>query len=483
MKFTLRNLFLIILFAGILYLTLIPISDPDFRLHLRTGQLIAQTFTIPHTDPFSFTNFGKPWITHEWLTELFIFLLYRLGSYGLLIIAFGLIITFAFFFTYLRCPSESKPYVAGFVLFLGMIMSFPIFGVRPQMISLLLTSIFLFLLDRYKKTGKLRFILFLPVIILLWVNLHAGYFLGLVVLAIYIFADLIEWLVSRFYKNDSLFSPSWKSLVPLTCILFLCLFATLINPNGYKLLIYPFQTLTDPVMQQYIQEWQSPDFHSMIMLPFAVMILALIGFGLTGKRRISFTNILLILAFGYEALHSIRNIPIFALVAIPVLAEQISSWVKIQSTSKISKPMKWVFPILVIGIAVLLVHDFIRVNNSQTETVTENFPQGAVNWILTNKPQGQIFNYYNWGGYLIWRLYPEYLVYIDGRADVYGDEFLLSYANISTNANWEQFLDHQNIHLVIIDPTSNLANVLRQSPDWKISFKDKISVIFTKIND
>jgi hypothetical protein len=145
--------------------------------------------------------------------------------------------------------------------------------------------------------------------------------------------------------------------------------------------------------------------------------------------------------------------------------------------------MKWVFPILVIGIAVLLVHDFIRVNNSQTETVTENFPQGAVNWILTNKPQGQIFNYYNWGGYLIWRLYPEYLVYIDGRADVYGDEFLLSYANISTNANWEQFLDHQNIHLVIIDPTSNLANVLRQSPDWKISFKDKISVIFTKIND
>lgn len=479
MKFTLKNLFLAILFASIFYVGLKTISDPDFWWHLRTGQLIAQTWAIPHTDPFSFTQFGKPWIAHEWLSELFIFWLYRLGSYGLLIIVFALIFSLAFFLTYLRCPKESKPYVAGFTLLLGVLVSYPVFDVRPQMISLLITSIFLFLLDKYRISGKLRFILPLPLIMLVWVNLHAGYFLGFVIIAIYIVGEAFDWAHHKFSNGGELTGSPVKSLWVLLAVLFLCIFASLINPNGYKILVYPFQTLNDPAMRQYIQEWQSPDFHS-VNLPFAFMILALIGLGLTGKQRISVTQILLTLAFGFEALQAIRNIPLFALVAVPIIAEQISAWIKIQSAAQIPARLLWVIPVLLVGMAALMTLNYLKVNSEQSTVEAEDFPKAAVDWILENQPQGKIFNSYGWGGYLIWRLYPEYLVYIDGRADVYGDKLLTEYANLSANPDWEQSLDQQGVHLVLIEPNSNFANVLRQSSAWTISYQDANSIIFTK---
>ena len=408
MKFTLRNVFLVILFAGILYFTLMPVSDPDFLWHLRTGELIAQLHAIPHTDPYSFSFFGKPWITQEWLSELLIFWLYQLGGYNLLIIIFAFIITLTFFFTYLRCPQESKPYTAGFTLFLGVLMSYTLFGIRPQMISLLLTSLFLYLLDKYKKTQQIKYILFLPIITLIWVNLHAGYLLGLVLILFYITGGLLEWLFEKYSKKESPTPVFPRYLLFLTGVFVLGLFAALINPNGFKILIYPFQTLTDSAMQQYIKEWQSPNFHLNTMLPMVIMILSLIGLGMFGKQRIPITQILLTLVFGFEALHSIRNIPLFALVCVPVLSEEISSWVKIQSNTQIPKRFIWLIPIFFACIAVILVHDFIRISNFQSTEIAESYPQAAVDWISENQPQGRIFNAYDWGGYLIWRLYPKY---------------------------------------------------------------------------
>ncbi len=164
MRFTIRQVFFIVLFLGLFLMTLRPIADPDFWWHLRTGQLIVQTHVIPHTDPFSFTKAGGPWITHEWLSELLMYALYQIGSYGLLIFFFSIIITGTFLLTYFRSPSETRPYVAGFILLLGAVSTAPTWGVRPQMISFLLTSLFLFLLDRYRRDGKLVSLIPLPLI-------------------------------------------------------------------------------------------------------------------------------------------------------------------------------------------------------------------------------------------------------------------------------------------------------------------------------
>ena len=482
MKFTIRNLFLIILFCGIFFISLRPIVDPDFWWHLRTGQLIDQTREVPHTDPFSFTANGKQWVTHEWLSEFFIFESFKLGGYGLLIFMFSVVVTKSFLFVYLRCDKASKPYIAGFTLLLGAVTSAPIWGVRPQMFTLLFTSIFLFLLDRYRRNGNFMTLIPIPMITILWVNLHAGYIIGIAIVIIYIFGYLLEDTILRYGRKEKIDVVTQKSLWILFSILIISVLATLLNPTGFRILIYPFQTLTDSAMQSYIKEWFSPDFHQMIWQPFAVMILLLIGVGMIGNRSISITKILLTLVFGYGALRSVRNIPLFAIVVIPVLAEQFNYLIKIKlNAQKQNRYFRYIAPIIISAIAVVMVLVFIRLPNNQQKSEAETFPKDAVDWIIENKPKGNIFNSYNWGGYIIWRLYPENLVYIDGRADLYGEEFVSNYAEIYyTKPGWEEKLNQENIRIVFVESDSNLADAIRQSSTWKKLFEDNISVIFSR---
>jgi hypothetical protein len=483
MKLTIRQVFFIILMLCLFLMTLRPIADPDFWWHLRTGQLIAQTHIIPHTDPFSYTKVGQPWITHEWLTELMLYGLFSLGSYGLLIFTFSLIITTAFLLTYLRCPAGTRPYVAGFVLLLGAIATAPTWGVRPQMVSLLLASLFLLLLDNYRQDGKLKFLLPLPFIMLIWVNLHAGYFLGLALVGIYIAGKFIDMLKALFSKQERVKPvPNFKSILSL-CITFgACILATLANPNGINIIIYPFQTLTSPSMQKLIQEWFSPDFHQLIWQPLAWLILALIGVGMVSKITISPTNVLLTIIFGYAGLISMRNIPFFALTAIPVLAEQVGSLVQIRPAVRAPGSLfRSVIPILLACVLLITSLRFSQIVQQQTKTEAESYPKTAVDWLLKNKPVGNLYNSYNWGGYLIWRMYPQVRVYIDGRADVYGDSFIFDYLSIyDAESAWQDKLNNQAVQTVLIEPDSPLANVLGQSPAWHIAYTDKYSTIFEK---
>ena len=462
-------------------MTLRPVADPDFWWHLRTGQLMAETHAIPHSDPFSYTKIGQPWVAHEWLSELFMWGLYQLGSYVLLILIFSAIITGAFLLSYLRSPLESRPYVAGFALLLGALASAPAWGVRPQMISLLLTSLFLYLLDRHQETGHLKFILPLPIITALWVNLHAGYFLGLGIVGIYIVGGLFDLLKAELIKTEPVKAPSLKSILVLCAILGACVLATLINPNGLRILIYPWQTLTSQSMQQFIQEWFSPDFHRPEWQPLAVLILALIGAGMLARKSISLTKILLTLVFGFAALHAMRHVPLFAIVVIPILAEQVGSLVRIRSEIRPpSRLLRWLVPIILVLLVSVTTLRFTQVLAGQSKAEAETSPQSAVDWIRANQPEGNLFNSYDWGGYLIWRLYPDYPVYIDGRADLYGDEFIFDYMSIyRAGAEMEKKLADRQIGIVLVEPEAPIANALRRSSEWKVVFEDQMAVIFT----
>ncbi len=288
--------------------------------------------------------------------------------------------------------------------------------------------------------------------------------------------------ILRIRKTEGEKRPSIKPIILLSCILGLSILASFANPNGYKILIYPFQTLTSQSMQQFIQEWFSPDFHQLEWQPFAWIILALIGCGMLGKKAFSPTKILLTLIFGYSALRSIRLIPLFAIVVIPILTEQISAIINVKPVIKPqSRLFKWSAPILMVIAALAATLHFSQIVQSQQNSEETNFPKAAVNWIANNQPKGNLFNSYNWGGYIIWRLYPQYQVFIDGRADVYGDSFINNYVNVyRAQPGWEQTLNSFSINLVLIDPGSPLARALIQSPGWKIVFEDNLSVVFQK---
>src|SRR5580700_4357397 len=164
------------------------VTDPDVGWHLRSGQLIVQTHRVFHTDPYSFTRFGQTWVDHEWLSQVLMFSLYRLAGWGGLIAGFGAVIAAAFMVVFLRCPG--RPYVAGALVLLGAFASAPSWGVRPQMLTLLLASVLLLILERSYQRPKLLW--WTPVLMLLWVNLHAGFALGIVLMVLFLVGDALD---------------------------------------------------------------------------------------------------------------------------------------------------------------------------------------------------------------------------------------------------------------------------------------------------
>lgn len=479
-KLDARSLFLFLLFFGIFLFALQPITDPDFWWHLKTGQLILTTSQIPHFDQYSFPAYGKPWIAHEWLSESIIWLLYRLGGYPLSICTFALLITAAFYFTYLRCPDGSRPYIAGFAILLGALMTISTWGVRPQVFSFFLASLFLFLLDRYMKSGRLRYLVPLPLLVLLWVNLHGSYILGLGFIAIYLTADLIDAATAALKEKKRLSIP--KRSLYLLAAFFLSTLAALVNPNGISILLYPFQTINDTSISGFILEWASPNFHASGALPLLAMILLLLGLALKSVKRISTVNLLLCLVFSFAVLHAVKQVTYFALVTVPMLAELVSSLIPARSQPvPTGKLFRWVTMVVLIGCVFAAWQGISQLNDKQQQAEELYFPKDAVDWVAENKPEGNVFNAYPYGGYMIWRLYPEYKVYIDGRCDMYGSDFLAKYVKIrQIDEGWQQALDDRDIGWVFVERASYLANALRLAPGWQLAYEDEKSAIFLR---
>jgi hypothetical protein len=476
-------LFVVIIFCIILLLTFSPITDPDFWWHLKTGQWIAETHSIPRNDPFSYSAPNAPWIAHEWLSDLFIYSVYTLGGSGLLIAIFSLFILGAYIFTYLRCLPKSRPYIAGILILLGAGASIPFWGVRPQMISLLFSSLLLLLLDLYQERRQLAYLLFIPTILLLWVNMHGGFLLGLGILGIYELGNFIDLAWSRLKSKTPIEKTQKWLLFSLGGALLVSLLVCLINPYGYHILAYPFQTLTSNSMQQLIVEWFSPDFHQIAMLPFAIILLLFILFGMLGVKRISTTRIILVLVFSFGALVSVRHIPLFAIVAIPILAEQVSSLFTLpQLVQKEGPLVRWKVPEVLSAIMVLLIaFSFVKVTSRQQEVESVLFPKAAADWIQQKKIEGNLFSSYTWSGYLIWRLAPGDPVYIDGRMDVYNETIVNNYEHIYyTQPGWQQTLDNSSTNLILVETDSKLANALKASTNWKLIYADSQCKLFSK---
>lgn len=468
-----------------------PVFDPDFWWHLKTGQFIFETRTIPHADLFSSIYFGREWVTHEWLSEAIIYMIHSSLGYGGLVVTFALVIVAALWLAYRRCAERAgHPGVAGFTLILGALAAASTWGARPQMFSFLFASIFISMLDAYARRGGGRFIWWLIPLIILWVNMHAGFALGLVLIGLTITGMLLDQWLAQGEKPGAL----WQRVRPLCFVLAACALAVSLNPSGARIYMYPFETLTSQAMMKYIQEWFSPDFHKLMFLPLAVLILATFAAMALSKKRARLSELLLLCATAYASLRSARNIPFFALVAMPLLAEHSWNWItaypwaqwltlpeKREEGSTVALKIALNVLLLIVIPVSLCVFRVSSVVAGQAGSEAENFPVAAVDFMRANPLPQPIYNEYAWGGYLIWKLYPDYRVYIDGRADVYGDAFLEEFLKTHDGiANWRAPLDRHAVRTVMIDPNAPLASLLKQDAAWSKVFEDQQAIIFVK---
>ena len=469
-----------ILFFGLLAMTARNAVDPDLWWHLRTGQWIAENGRIPHSDHFSFTRAGQPWISHEWLSEVVLYELWKHGGAAALIVFSAIITTVGFMLLYLRCPpiGGNWHWAAAATAF-GALAAAPSWGVRPQMFTFALASLLLWLLEGGEHRPRL--LLWIPPLFLLWLNLHAGFALGPALILAYGVGLLVETAMG---------STPWQQARPILLRVLLLLLACLalvpLNPSGAQLYRYPFDTLRSPGMRSFIVEWFSPDFHQWLYRPFLLLWLLVLTALASSRWRPKGRVIVPLLLTAFAALDAVRHIPIFVLVAMPGIAAALPAAGRDRGEAPTSRKSRDVGhppfssrfqPLFNVAVLVLMAVfafvNWVSLARNQDARVAERFPERAVSFLRAGHYPERIFVYYDWGGYAIWKLYPEYRVFVDGRADLYGDDLLRQSIQtvVEIRTGWRDVLDRWKVEAVLVPPSCALAQALLLDPNWHAAFQ------------
>lgn len=481
MNRSLNKLFELYVFAYAFLFASRPLSDADFWFHLKTGEYIIRTGLIPRTELFSFSNYGKPWIAHGWLSGAIFYAIYSRLGFNFLIFLFALLVALTFWIVFKRC--NSHPFIAGAATLLGVWAVLPTIGVRPRVFTLLLASIYLAVLTRYARRGTGRAIWLLVPLMALWVNLHGGFLVGLMLIGLTILGiPLDAW------AGDKKFGPFLPRLRVLSYVLLGCLLIALLNPYGVQIYTFPIGVLLSPVFQQFVLDWLSPDFHQPELLPLLLLILLTTAALTLSPKRARPSELLMFLTTLYATLKSNRHMAIFALVAAPLLADYFQNWLDSKTFgNKLRQPagpgtrrgtlfagLLLLLPLFVLGAKLKSV-----VYAPATQEVSK-VPMNAVEYMKENQITGNTFTYPSiWGGYLIWAL-PSNPVYIDGR-DVYPSQFVQEYIEIIQGiADWRAPFDRYGVRVVIIRPRSMLARELQGAPDWQQVYRDEMTIVFNK---
>jgi len=482
MNKTFRTILGIYVFAYAFFFGARPLSDGDFWWHLKTGEYIIRTHTIPRTDFFSFTNYGRAWVAHEWLSEVIFYSIYSKFGFNVLIAVFAILIALAFWITFNR--TDSHPLIACFAALLGVWTILPDIGVRPRVFTLLLSSVYLALLGRFVRRGKEREIWWLVPLMALWVNLHGGFLIGLVLIGLTIVGVFLDA-----WANGEKFNSSWPQIKTLGLVLTGCALAVLLNPHGIWIYKFPFEIFLSPIQQQAIVDWLSPDFHQSEAVPLILLILLTIAALAMSPKRARLSELLLFLATLYMMLKSRRHMSILSLVAVPIMGHYLQNWITARSGGKMfatTASANLTRKITVFGILFLLpLFAFAwKLKTTVFATPTQralNAPVKAVEYLQQNQIIGRTFTDPNiWGGYLIWKM-PSNPVYIDGRIDMYGDEFVREYMNIIlAYIDWREPFDRYGVQIAIVEPKSALATELRKASDWQQVYGDELAVVFTR---
>jgi hypothetical protein len=463
-------------------------TDSDTWWHLRAGSWMVEHREILRTDPFSLTRIDQPWAYPGWMAQIALFGVFQgLGYAGLnLFTALMVVLAFGLLWPAL----EGSPLLRAFVLVLAAAASAVYWAARPHIITFALSAAFLLILELAKR-GRLRLLWILPALMALWVNLHGGFAFGFMLMILYLIGELVELVIDAVQAGGAIGS-AWTKRKALILGLMItglaCAAASVLNPHGVRMLLYPFKTVSIGVLQDFIQEWQSPNFHQTEVQPFLwLLFLTSIALALSPRRKTA-VELILLVVLGYMSFIAARNIAQFALVAALILgrhAQAAFSQLKWKFGKgndlhpRLAAAINWIILVVACFASMIKIATVSTADVNQ-EAVAATQPTEAVAYIRREKPSGPLFNSYNWGGYVLWELYPDYLSFVDGRTDLFDDEILERYLETwRADPGWEEFLDEWGIRLVLIEPGAPLAREL-QDGGWIVIYADDQALVLRK---
>lgn len=472
--------------------------DSDTGWHIRTGELIAATGRVPREDPFSHTLPGAPWFAWEWLADLGMAKLHEVAGLGGVVVGALIILLLA----YARLQSLMRqwgadPLIATGLTILAALCSIVHWLARPHLFSILLMVIWLGLVEGYRRRGT-RWIYAVPVLILLWANLHGAFVITLPILLIYAIG---EWGEQRLRGE-----VQWKRILPYLVVAGGSAVAALGTPFGVGLYRHLWRYLRDEELLRSIQEFQSPDFHTLDGKLIEILLLSGAGAVMWALRRGRLVELGLYLLWFHLTLQSQRHVTLAAVTLTPIIAEQatwairevVKLWVASAGNGRqlLQALVGWYRGILTIDrqltgafVLVIVLAGMVGVAGAggadkllSARFSPERFPVEAASVLLRESLPDKGYAHDQFGGYLIYRLYPRYRVFVDGRSDFYRQGTVLADMQkvAGVSPEWATKLDQYGIQWLLLRRDEPLSLVARLSGDWVLLHEDKVAQILIR---
>jgi hypothetical protein len=458
-------------------------SDGDLPRHLLVGELIRTTKTVNLIDIFSYRTTGYPSFPHEWLSQVILSIFNDLLGLGGIVLFAALIVMLAWAIIYYDTLRRSNNLIMS-LIFTGLGVGASLIHIlpRPHLFSYLFTVLWILVLEKIYKDKPQAWWL-LPILMLVWVNLHGMFVLGIVIWAIYVVGDFFETPAKTWFT-----STRTKSMLASGI---LSIFASFLSPSGIGIWGTIASLGGNAYIKSRIPEYQSANFQMAETWPFILILLLTILSFSRSNNRIPWRHVFLVTAFAGVALYSSRMLPFFAIVAVPITAQSISEWLRkdypnsrlwqtetnINNINQSSNGIIWV---LVVVIAVVMLFKFnvpIDSGNKGNTFDPKFFPVNAVTWLKSNPQSGHVFNEFDWGGYMLLRLWPSQQIFMDGHTHIYGEKLTREYEQVITLSNgWESIFDKYQITWAIVRIQSPIVKAL-EDKGWKSLYQDTTAII------
>src|ERR1700733_5455631 len=448
--------------------------DPDMWWHIRTGELILSTHRWATTDPYSYTAAGAPWMSCEWLGDVFFAVAYRLGGLRglevLLAVLAGAVILALYAFATLRSGNCKAAFLVSAVL---LALATASFNLRPQMLGYLFLILTLNALERFRQ-GKQRSVWLLPILFLVWVNTHGSWIVGLGTVALYFLAGLVS------FQMGSLEARRWTNAerLRLEIVFLLSLVAIPITPYGARLAGYPFTVAsTLPISVASILEWQVMPFNLGGGKLFLALLLGFFLAQVVFRFSWHLAELLLFLLGTAMACMHLRFLLLFVPFFAPLAATMLAKCAPAYNKAKDQYLLNFA---LMVSVVIAMAHYFPSKADMEKK-VAEQFPVQALEFMRAHSVPGPLFNSYGFGGYMI---EAGYKTFIDGRSELFEQTGVLGdYVHITfLRPGALQVLGGYGIQSCLLQRAEPFATLLASSPDWSKVYSDQLSALYVKRN-
>lgn len=484
--------FVIALFFFCILFSAQKIASFDIWWHLKTGEWIWHNKAIPYLDPFSYTFHHAEWIDFEWLFQALIYPLYQLGGFGGLIIfkIVVILLTFATLFLTCREVDRGKGWLSVTLLFFALEVARVRFLVRPQIIFLFFLALYLYLftLHRGGKITTRKLILLLLPINVLWVNAHSSFLMGILLVGAYALGRFVPLVLSHHRDLKPVLHD--RQLQGFLLLCFLLVITSFLNPHTYRVFLVPLKTLRAEEALMGIAEWVPVDIRILGLLVTdpsmwfrALFSVGVVSFLLRKDNLKRVEDLVIFAFFSYLAFKHIRFCGAFAIAAAPIVVNNLTK-VRWQLNG-----WRWVrlLPLLLmIGFCIRDARELTSMGRLGLG-VLRHYPEATVAFLKEHHVKGRIFNSYGLGGYLIWYVYPDIPVFIDGRTPtIYSQDFFWLYSMAERKKEvWQKVVERYGVEIVLVREDRergypSLCYWLDEDADWRVVAFDDTSTLYMR---